>query len=253
MTAYKIMKEAMLIELKENISDNITLYKSFNNSDLLRKLQMASEEHDLLLEVNDTSNRSMEDLSNAIKLYEYLKGIPLTLASEEKFWAFLTHTSFWGYMCKRWPVQEAEGDVVEFIKTRYFFSAKSKTFYRNGLSRLWWYVHLTYDQNRDDHYYYTRLILGNQDLANLLIETTNLSRNKVALKAILEVIVDIEKLEGSGKINKIKMKRQFIRELVKYINLVGGVTVWDALDEKEAYIKAWNYVEGKIAKVELYS
>jgi Family of unknown function (DUF6339) len=254
MSAYKIMKEAMLIKLKENIYENMIFYNSSRNGEFLKDLNMSSIEENLILEVPDTSNRSKEDLNNAINLYEHYKELPLTLASDEKFWAYLTHTVFWDYMCKRWPVQEAEGDEIEFIKTRYFFSSKNKTFYRNGLSRLWWYVHLTYDPSKEDPYRYTRVILGNQDLANLLIETTNLSRNKVALRAILEVLLYIEELEENEKIIKITKKRQFIRELVKYINLVGGVTIWDALQEKEAYDKAWHYVEGRIkyiSKVEV--
>jgi hypothetical protein len=254
MTAYKMMKEAMLINLKENISQNMLSYISSRNNEFLKEIRVSSIEENLILEVLDSSNRSKEDLNNAISLYEHYKELPLTLASDEKFWAYLTHTVFWDYMCKRWPVQEAEGDEIEFIKTRYFFSSKSKTFYRNGLSRLWWYVHLTYDSSKEDPYRYTRVILGNQDLANLLIETTNLSRNKVALRAILEVLLYIEELEENEKIIKINKKRQFVRELVKYINLVGGVTIWDALQEKEAYDKAWHYVEGRIeyiSKVEV--
>jgi hypothetical protein len=258
MISFKLMKEAMLNDLKENISKNISFYKSGKNETFIKDLQISTIEQNITLEVSDSSNRSKEDLTNAINLYEYFKELPLTLASDEKFWAYLTHTYYWEYMCKRWPVQEAEGDEIEFIKTRYFFSSKNKTFYRNGLSRLWWYVHLTYDSNKEDPYHYTRVILGDQDLANLLIETTNLSRNKVALRAILDVISYIGKLEESDKINKIKKKRQFIRELVKYINLVGGVTIWDSLDEKEAYDKAWHFVEGQIeyinnVKVEQYN
>jgi hypothetical protein len=57
------------------------------------------------------------------------------------------------------------------------------------------------------------------------------------------VLSNIEELEGNENIIKINKKRQFIRDLVKHINLVGGVTIWDALQEKEAYDKAWQYVE----------
>ncbi|MFF2447925.1 DUF6339 family protein [Neobacillus sp. NPDC058068] len=258
MITYKLMKEAMLIDLKENISENMLFYKSRSNDKFINDLRVQSLDQIINLEVSDISNRSKDDLLNAISLYEYFKDLPLTLASDEKFWSYLTHTSFWDYMCKRWPVQEAEGEEIEFIKTRYFFSSKSKTFYRNGLSRLWWYVSMTYDEQKADPYHYTRIILGYQDVANLLIETTNLSRNKVALKAILEVISTIEELESSEKVKKIKRKRHLIRDLIKYINLVGGVTIWDTLNEKEAYEKAWNYVERQIeyiinVKVEQYN
>lgn len=167
---YLIMKEAVLNDLKENIAENIAWYSSYANDEFLEVLQINNNEQNSILEV-DPSNRSKEDLANAIKLYEYFHELPLTLAADEKFWAYLTHTSFWDYMCKRWPISEAEGNEIEFIKTRYFFSSKSKSFYRNGLSRLWWFAYLTYDSAKKDPYQYTRVILQYQDLANLIIDS----------------------------------------------------------------------------------
>ncbi|WP_053435319.1 DUF6339 family protein [Sporosarcina globispora] len=243
MSAYKIIKSASLAELKENIEVNLSLYSSDKNKEIIDLLNTDEAEPDNTLIVTDLNQKSKDDLPNAIRLYEKFSNLPLSLASDEKFWAFLTHTSFWGYMRQRWPIEEAEGNSIEFIKTRYFFNTKNKTFYRNGLSRLWWYAYLTYDSTKEDPYYYTRLMLSNQEIANLLIETTNLARNQVALKAILEIIIKIDELEQNSNINRIKNKREFIRGLIKYVNLIGGVTVWDILSESEAYEKAWKYVE----------
>lgn len=243
MSVYKIIKSASLAELKENIEFNLALYSSDKNKKIIDLLNTDEVEQDNTLIVTDLNQKSKDDLPNAIRLYEKFSNLPLSLASDEKFWAFLTHTRFWGYMRQRWPLEEAEGNNIEFIKTRYFFNTKNKTFYRNGLSRLWWYAYLTYDSTKEDPYYYTQLMLSNQEIANLLIETTNLARNQVALKAILEVIIKIDELEQNRDINRIKNKREFIRGLIKYVNLIGGVTVWDILSESEAYEKAWKYVE----------
>lgn len=242
---YKIMKEAVLNDLKENIAVNKVLYNSFENEGFLKDLQIDNNEQNPLLEVEDILNKSKEDLANAIKLYEYFKELPLTLASDEKFWTYLTHTSFWDYMCKRWPLSEAEGDEIIFIKTRYFFDAKNKTFYRNGLSRLWWYAHLTYDSTEKDPYHYTRIVLSSQDLANLIIASPTIARNKTVLKALLEVAVKMKEYEETNKIKKLKNMRGFLRKLARYINLVGGVTVWDNLNQEEAYSKLWNFVEAQ--------
>jgi hypothetical protein len=67
------------------------------------------------------------------------------------------------------------------------------------------------------------------------------------------VLLNIEELEENEKIFKINKKRQFIRDLVKPINLVGGVAIWDALQEKEAYDKAWQYVEGHIIYISIFN
>ena len=236
MSAYRLMKAAILIELKDNIEDNLSYYESGDNEEILEKLGVNDVDFDDTLIVSDPSNKSKDDLENAIQLYEKFKDIPLSLASDEHFWAYLTHTNFWQYMCRRWPLEEAKkGNEIEFIKTRYFFNSKNKTFYRNGLSRLWWYVYLTIDETIvKDPYYYTRIMLSDQELASLLIESPTISRNQVALKAILEVIAEINRLVQSEQIEKIKNKRKFLRELIKYINLIGGVTIWDVLSEEEA-------------------
>lgn len=241
-----LMKSAVLNDLKDNI--NLDLYRSSDNTKILSTLELNLLSDENFLVVTDPNNKSADDFENSKALYEYFKYLPLSIASDERFWSYLTHTTFWNYMCNRWPVQEAEGDETEFIKTRFFFNSKGKTFYRNGLSRLWWYAYLTYDETKTDPFHYTKMMLTNQEIASLLIETTNLSRNKVALKATLEVINDFLKLEESEVIEKIKNKRKFIRELVKYTNLVGGVTIWDTLSEQEAYDKAWKFVERNIIR-----
>lgn len=242
-----LMKPETLNDLKDNI--NTDIYKNKDNTEILAQLDLDLLPYENFLIVSDINNKSADDFDNCKALYDNFKNLPLTLASDERFWSYLTHTVFWDYMCQRWPIQEAEGDQIEFIKTRFFFNAKNKTFYRNGLSRLWWYAYLTYDKTKVDHYHYTKMMLKNQEIANLLIETTNLSRNKVALKATLEVINNFLKLEENEEIGKIKNKRKFIRALIKYINLVGGVTIWDTLSEQEAYEKAWNFVERNIVRI----
>ncbi|MFJ7735614.1 DUF6339 family protein [Lysinibacillus sp. NPDC097287] len=242
-----LMKSETLNDLKDNI--NLDLYRSYDNSEILSVLDLNSLSYNNFLVVSDHNNKSADDFENCKALFEHFKYLPLSIASDERFWSYLTHTTFWDYMCQRWPIQEAEGDETEFVKTRFFFNSKGKTFYRNGLSRLWWYAYLTYDETKTDPYHYTKMMLTNQEIANLLIETTNLSRNKVALKATLEVITDFLRLEESEEIEKVKNKRKFIRALIKYTNLVGGVTIWDTLSEQEAYDKAWKFVERNILRI----
>lgn len=246
-----LIKSEILNDLKDNI--NLDLYRSGDNSEILSVLGLDSISNENILNVSDPNNKSADDFENCKTLYEHLKYLPLSIASDERFWSYLTHTTFWDYMCQRWPLQAAEGDETTFIKTRFFFDSKRKTFYRNGLSRLWWYAYLTYDETKTNPYHFTKMMLTNQEIANLLIETTQLSRNKVALKATLEVIFDFLKLEDSNKVEKVKNKRNFIRGLIKYTNLVGGVTIWDTLSEQEAYNKAWNFIEKNIVRTPTHS
>lgn len=238
------MKSTILNNLKEEINGNLNNYR-FGNFLSFTDSEELIEQQDIIF-VEDEKNRSKDDLKNAIRLYNHYKNIPITLASDEKFWAYLTHTSYWEYMINRWPLQSAQGDEVEFIKTRYFFNTKAKTFYRNGLSRLWWISHITYDSSLDDHYYYTKALFSTQDLANVLIETVNLSRNRKALFSVLDNIIELENLEKSGHIKSITNKRALLRGVAAYVNLVGGVTIWDKLSKEEAYEKIKLYINKQV-------
>lgn len=243
-----VLKQDVLNDLKDSI--NINDYRNHDNTAILQRLNITSLPTLLPLDVTNAEAKSADDLDNSIKVYEALKDLPLSLASDERLWAYLTHTVYWDYMCQRWPIQDAEGDALEFIKIRYFFSSKGKTFYRNGLSRLWWYAYLTYDSSKEDPYYYTKMMLLNQDIAGQLIENTNLSRNKIALNAVLKALQDFYKLEEKEEIEKVKNKRNtIIRPLMKHINVVGGVTVWDVFTEEEAYNKVWKFIESKIVRI----
>lgn len=110
---------------------------------------------------------------------------------------------------------------------------------------------LTYDQyNATDPYFYTRIMMKNQDLAGLILETTAVSRNFKALKATLEIIQRIDTLEENGEIEKIKGKREFTRDLMKQVNFIGAITIWDSLTHEEAVEKLWKYVNKRLLVLE---
>lgn len=179
------------------------------------------------------------DSDNAQVLYELYKDIPIELATEESFWAYLAHTEFWEYMLRRWPVDGRETT----LNTRYFFG-KEKPYYRNGLSRLWWYAHTTYDKELDDPYYYTKIALKEQERAAILLETVNLSRNRVALFATLDILKMIDYWKANDEIHSIKDERNVIlRPLMQYVNAIGGVMIWDLLSPEEARAKITLFIE----------
>jgi len=181
---------------------------------------------------------SKYDGENATVIYEMYKHIPLEVASSENFWAYLTHTAFWDYMLTRWPVEDSESTLL----SRYFFgSDKSK--YRNGLSRLWWYGHITYDERLDDPYKYTLIATRDQERAAILLETVQLSRNKIALFAVLDILSMIDEWKKNDQIESIVDERNVIlRPLMQYVNAIGGVVIWDILTLDEAKEKLMTFI-----------
>lgn len=237
----KYFDDSILMGIKEYARDNLGLYSESDSSwvfDYLNDSRIEQKEKRSEL-ITGPEDPSKYDFQNAKKIYELYKDVPIELASEENFWAYLTHVEFWDYMIKRWPIDKKESTMI----SRYFFG-KAKPYYRNGLSRLWWYAHVTYDNELEDPYFYTRIALKEQERAALLLETVNISRNRTALFATLDVLSNIDKWKENDEIYSIKDERNTVlRPLMSYINGIGGVMIWDLLTSEEATKKIMTFID----------
>lgn len=153
------------------------------------------------------------DFENSVLLYDALSGLDETQASDERLWVYMTHVRFWDYMKKRWPLEGIENPVGR-IKERYFLRGMSiESLTRNGIARLWWYAHLTRDDAREDKYELTAVLLKRADLSVGITERA-LGCSKSVRTALLEFL----------KWNpEISSDQERTREIIKGLNLVGGV------------------------------
>jgi len=159
------------------------------------------------------------DVKNSIKVYELL-GDKLTpvQACDPRLWAFLCHETCWSYMVNRWK-PEAERD----IRSRYFLDGNdSRALSRNGIARLWWFAHLTYDRDRANPYELLEVLISEQNIQHNLLER-NFGRNKIILHTILDFI------KSHPEINK----KEDYERLGKIINRWGGVRLLDCLTKKD--------------------
>lgn len=236
----KLLDESTLQQLKVELESNTTLYKK-EQPFMINRLGLTDYE-DSSSKLNLTPDSpSNYDAQNIRIFHEKFKNIPIELASEESFWAYLSHVDFWEYMQVRWPLK-SDTDTSS-IRNRYFFG-KNRPLFRQGVARLWWYGHLTYDSTLDDPYHYTNVAFKDQDRARLLIETVNISRNRVALFATLDVLHTLDNWTSEEKIETIKGEREnLIRPLMQFINSVGGVMIWDMLTLDEAKVKIMSFVK----------
>jgi hypothetical protein len=151
------------------------------------------------------------DFENSKNIYENLK-INETQASDNRLWTYLTHVRFWSYMKIRWPTDVK--NPKSRIEERYFLhNLNIRSLTHNGISRLWWYTHLTIDRSRKDIYELTKVLLSRQDIAVQILDRS-LGSNKNARKALLEFL---------SKNPEIKDSEDKTRELLKQLNLAGGV------------------------------
>ena len=170
-------------------------------------------------------NRSLTDLENIQRVNNHMKFLSDSQASDERIWAAYTFSVFSEYMLYRWPI-----DQLDDIKNRYLFGYSiQRSLFRNGIARLWWIGRFTYDESRPDPYELTKFLCKDQDY----IETfcgRNIFNNPDIGFAVVSALVDAEK---SG----IKINREVVRNIGKYVNLLAGTYLLDALDREEIYKK----------------
>jgi len=232
----KYIETTCLDNLKVNIHTNIVNYQSdevwletyFGKQDWAKQTKVRVHEIDLLLPQSSTIHY---DYENTKRLYTAFKQLSVTQATDERLWAYLAHTVFWKYMRKRWPVEnyldKDMASITDVIQERYFFTNnRDRALIRNGIARLWWYGYVSYDEDREDPFELTKMLLSKLDITQNILERS-FSRNPVITKAILNVLVDLEKMEG-----KVPTREQF-RSMMMYLNHLGGVTILDSFEQEE--------------------
>lgn len=163
------------------------------------------------------------DLENSIVLYEALKDLNEVQASDERLWTYLIHVHFWDYMQGRWPIEESKKPLSR-IRERYFLrNLNLESLTRNGLSRLWWYAHITFDSNRKNKYELLEILLQRQDLVVGITERA-IGSNKKIRTGLLEYLQENPSIASSENLS---------RELIKALNLYGGVKMLPFLEISE--------------------
>jgi hypothetical protein len=230
----KYIKSKERDTLKSSISTNLHFYKQESNhwiSDFIgyetwTKNLTFSVENPIKLKIPQGSDNF--DIDNVKILYEALKKLPLSTAIDERFWAYQTHVDCFDYMRARWPLDRSSGeDPTNYVIEHYFFSGTNeRSILRNGMARLWWYGYLTYDENRPNRFELTEVLLKNLRIAGDLLERA-FHRNRKILKVILSIPLQNKLFEN------IFFDSEVIRDLCRHLNLLGGVTVLDSLDEND--------------------
>jgi hypothetical protein len=131
-------------------------------------------------------------------------------------------------MRKRWDVSRQTGDAGKkqrYVLEHYFVRQnQSRMLLRNGVARLWWYGHLTYDPNRADPYELTGILLSYLDIAQQLVE-----RNMGRAESIRIGFLDFLREHWDELGTSSEQRRRRIRHLAKTLNLLGGVMLLDCL------------------------
>lgn len=172
--------------------------------------------------------RAATDLENAIRVHGWLGPLEETVASDLRLWVTLTHREFFPYTKWRWPLVLAETPTDEQVEVArrhvvahwFFKGAGLSAMRRNSVARLWWAAHLTHapwDRDpdleplrKDDPYFFTRVLLKNQDIYQGLIER-EFAVNRRILATMLELI---------GRDLQTRGTSEFVTKLLVQVNLM---------------------------------
>ncbi len=174
------------------------------------------------LEFNEVEPLWIQDFNNSKLLHKYINStkVPLRYLVDERFWAYLTHTKYWGYLQKRWPAKNEER-----IKEKWFFKGGNQVFSRQSLVRLWWLAECSYDESLTDPYELTKVAFEYQDPFNQVLER-KISKSRKIFRCALKALKD------TPNANRLKSEKN--RTLFgKAINTIAGVKLIEVMKEDE--------------------
>lgn len=165
------------------------------------------------------------DLENSILLYNELM-LNETQASDPRLWTYLSHVVFWKYMRKRWALEDVrknDNPLSRIIDRYLLINPRLESLTRNGISRLWWYAHLTKDDSRKDSFELTKVLLTRAEIPVGILERT-IGINTNMRTAILEFLKEN---------NDILLNEDLTRKLLRELNLYGGTKMLPLLEIQE--------------------
>lgn len=232
----KMIPADKLIALKDNIESMQTKYESTNNAWITEELgsevfiDTRFEDQKVILKISDDEK---DDFENVVKFYgAYKEVFSDSVAAEERLWVGFTLGKYWEYSTIRWRKKKDWS-----IKSRLFFG-NDHPIMRNAISRLWWIGRLTYDNsNPKDPWKYTRYVCNQQRFIVDFLERS-LSNSFSIIKPCIDAVLDYESEHGEKEILTSKM-----REIQKYMNILGGIYILDCLDYEFLYKKIYTKIE----------
>lgn len=172
------------------------------------------------------------DFVSAVALYEAYKSLKPLQAINTQLWESLALTDLFPYMQKRWKLSETK-DLKRSIINH--FQVKSHGILRQGLSGLWWLVHLTIDDSRDNKYELTEMVFKNYTLRYVRLGAGRVIQHKEAAIGILQYLKD--------HVEEIPSLENVANGLTSYFNKLGAVKQLAFLDRDFFYNEMAKHID----------
>lgn len=218
---------------KEIILGNKTLSDYLSDCDYIKESSIEMEDFTLTMDA-PKGKEALTDAENVQRVYGHLKGLSDSQASDERIWVAMALGHQCAYMKFRWKI-ENEDEMLN----RYFFNySPQRSLFRNGMARLWWIGRVTYDEDREDSYEFTKFICKDQDFIETICGR-NIFNNPKVMKATIAALFDANK-------NGRDMTRKLVRSVGKYVNLLAGTYIIDFIEYNEIYTKVKKFIDNYV-------
>lgn len=155
-----------------------------------------------------------DDFAAARTIYEAYSTLSPLVASNEAFWAYLTHTSLFAYTQRRWPNVMNQTATPDYILEHWFIG--TNRILRNAAAAGWWTIHNTITPERKDPYELSAIMYKNYALRTNTLGTSLVIRHREAMIGILDYLRDHPKITEQY----FEARSLFI---YKYFNRLGAV------------------------------
>lgn len=195
--------------LKELTSDNLFIKKKFTIEDFELKIPSSPKDYDTIYE-------------DAVILYEHLHELPGYVLSDERFWIWLTMDKFYGVA---YAMTIFKGDGASTFKHLWIFTqSNQRSLFFGVLSRLFFRVSLSVDNELQDPYEYTKFSFDNQYRLREMTWRTYSSERHI-VRGVLKGIKDFLQTHD------VKEDNDSYTQLAKDISLLGSAKLLDAMPE----------------------
>ncbi|MBQ6654343.1 MAG: hypothetical protein IJM79_02340 [Erysipelotrichaceae bacterium] len=196
----------------------------FKDSSMVKYSALGCE--DFSLDMSQPAGKeSLTDIENIQRVYEHLKFLSDSQASDERIWAAMALNDYLEYMRYRWPAED-----IKDVNNRYLFGySVQRSLFRNGMARLWWIGRFTFDDKRQDPYELTEFLCSEQDFIESLCGR-NIFNNPDVGQTVIAALCDAK---NAG----IEVNREKVRNVAKYLNMLGGTYILDCLSVEDIKAK----------------
>jgi hypothetical protein len=223
------LSEKKAAELKSSILENIDLYKNDgfidqkDESGWKIELDLKADLSPLQDLVGKPGNDA--EVANSLSVWQALHEVPASFATENRFWARLSHVECFSYSQSRWlNLTKSDEKIAKQVQDHFFASSLTKYRDDHSIGRLWWNAFVAKMLMPHDQEQALKLILLKADIrSNLLERPLTFSRQNVG-RGILRKMMRTPEVHGT---------EDGFRMFMKEINKFGGGLVFEAFDDLE--------------------